>query len=447
MKKTLLLLLICLLSLVSSQCFSLKNINLVLNNYGCYCEYGNSQTDANNIAALGFKYVIYYTQGQPYEIINSDIGNFQNAGLGVIVHITSLNYANLICPQISNKPNIIGWYILDEVDAHNIPVSDQNLIIDKIREISNLPIFGSANGNCFSDTRISDKYDYIFISNYMNTDYNDKGNNLKNLSFIMTTYGSAHASIGGVFGMNKCIPVYEAYREKGNYIFSDKQLLNIWTVKLNLYGKPGPFFIYNAGSTTPKMETMKTNSMLRNTAKIFVKKNTIFRAPLMQANSVTDYYKSKHEGQLTGNIDLENETKPFAKIIDLSKSTAKIKHSIIPKVPVFGYHFNNGEYLTLDFGETTKFVQVFMLYYQSYGVVDGIFSFNRVIDEKNFVLEKIGENFTIKHGGPSGRKYASKSIENLNSRYLVIKSEMNERYNNYTAFQYLGYVTCKKNPY
>lgn len=444
MKKIFLLFNFFLLTHLSYKCFSQNSLDIVLNNYGCYSEFGNSQTDANNIAALGFKYVIYYIYGHPYETIISDIRYFQNAGLDIIVQITSMNQADELCPRLSNNPNIIGWYILDEVDGRKISVSDQNLIIDKIKELSNLPIFGSANRNSYFNNRISDRYDYVFISNYMNTNYNDKANNLKNLSFVMTTYGSPHASIGGVFGMNKCIPVYEAYRGNGNYIFSEQQLLDIWSVKLKLYGKPGPFFIYNAGSTAPRMETMKTSDILRNTARTFIKTNTAFSAPLMQAYSVTDYYKLKSKDQ---NIDnLKNEIEPFEKLIDISKSTAKIKYSIIPNTPVFGYYINSGEYLTFDFGETTKFVQIFMLYYQSYGVVDGIFSFNRIIDEKNFVLEKIGDNFTIKHDAVSTRKYASKIIENLNSRYLVIKSEMNKEFNNHTAFEYLGYVTFKKNP-
>ena len=438
---------ICLLSLVSSECFSQNDINLVLNNYGCYSEYGCSQTDANNIAAFGFKYVVYYAHGQPSEVIITDFKYFQNAGLGIIVQITSLNYAVQLVPKLSNNPNIIGWYILDEVDVNKVSVADQNLIITKIKEISNLPIFGSANIDCFPNNRISFKYDYIFVSNYMNTNYNDKNNNLDNLSFIMSTYGSAHASIGGMVGMNKCIPVYEAYVEKGNYIFSDKQLLDIWSVKLKLYGKPGPFFIYNAGSTSPKMETMKTNSMLRNTAKTFITTNTVFKAPLMTANSVTDYSKPKLMSQHNGDVSLVKESEPFKKVIDISKSTAEIKYSIIPKVQAFGYFINSGEYLTLDFGKPTKFAQIFMLYFQSYGDVDGIFSFHRVIDDKHFVLEKIGANLVIKHGEPSGRKLASKIFENLNSRYLVIKSEMDERYNNYTAIEYLGYVTCTENPY
>src|SRR5665647_280742 len=390
MKKTLLLLMICLLSFVSSECFSQNDINLVLNNYGCYSEYGCSQTDANNIAAFGFKYVVYYAHGQPFEVIIPNFKYFQNAGLGIIVQITSLNYAMQLVPKLSNNPNIIGWYILDEVDVNKVSVADQNLIITKIKEISNLPIFGSANIDCFPNNRISFKYDYIF---------------------------------------------------------SEKQLLDIWSVKLKLYGKPGPFFIYNAGSTSPKMETMKTNSMLRNTAKTFITTNTIFKAPLMTANSVTDYSKPKSMSQHNGDVSLVKESEPFKKVIDISKSTTEIKYSIIPKVQAFGYFINSGEYLTLDFGKPTKFAQIFMLYFQSYGDVDGIFSFHRVIDDKHFVLEKIGANLIIKHGEPSGRKLASKIFENLNSRYLVIKSEMDERYNNYTAIEYLGYVTCTENPY
>lgn len=447
MKRKLLFLFIYLLSIGSYKCLSQNSINLVLKKYGCYSEYGISQADASNIAAIGFKYVIYYAKGQPYERVISDIRYMKNAGLSIIFQISSLNYAVKLCPKLSNNTNIIGWYILDEVDANKIPISDQNLIINKIKQISSLPIFGSANVDNFPINRISDKYDYIFISNYINSNYNDKNNNLKNLSFIMSTYGSALASIGGVFGMNKCIPVYEDYFIKGNYDFSEKQLLDIWSVKSKLYGKPGPFFIYNAGSTTPKMGTMKNNIMLSNAAKTFIKTNTVFGAPLMHAHSVTDYYNSKSMGQYDGNVNRAKEMEPFEKLVDLSKSTIKIKHSIISKVPVFGYHINSGEYLTLDFGETTKFAQIFMLYYQSYGVVDGIFSFHRVIEEKNFKLEKIGSNFIIKHNGKSSRKSAAITVENLNSRYLVIKSEMSERYNNYTAFEYLGYVTCKENPY
>jgi hypothetical protein len=286
------------------------DINLVKNYYGVYY-YKNYITDqdAKNIADLGFKYVILYTQDfSNLADANIIINTLKNNNLGVIVHIDTLKETKEYCQKLT-LDNIIGWVVLDEVDTRNISIDKQNQIIDELKKYTpNKIVFGSANQGDFPINKLSDKYDYIFISNYVNDLYKPDGYILWD-DLCEKPIANANLLIGGTFGFDKCIPAFESYRDNDKiYTYStiDETMLNfIWTSRRNIFNKPGPFFIYRCHACN--YSTIENNSVIKTTVENFVK-NTDFSSHnnIFFNKAISTYYDPICKIQAYGNGDISH---------------------------------------------------------------------------------------------------------------------------------------------
>lgn len=312
-----------------------------------YGTFGTLEVYGNDVAIneLGVEYVILYTNsyGEPglfpdstQEVQDSILKNqlavlfanirvCQKEGLDVIVGLESVKQAESVCAFLrsdslikdlhpnqnyTSPTNIIGWLVGDEVDNRGWSIEKQDSLINTIQAfdsgIDSIYIFGGSNlrDHLFSH-RLSDKYDYIFLSNYITPALHIDtlpDNHLGNIGFVGWTYGSPHLAVGGLeaYGLDKCIPVYESYlktNENPFYTLDHDTLIKMFSIKSKVYNKPGPFFASIVGAADAAGDsllidaTILDNEILKTAVTEFIKKDINYDTlPYLQTKSINAYY-------------------------------------------------------------------------------------------------------------------------------------------------------------
>lgn len=228
--------------------------------------------DCVDMKSLGVGYVIYFYHPN-IGLVNGlqQVRYFAQVGINVIVSLVysaTLEELTTVSNNFKDEPNVIGWYLYDEVDASLVALADQETKIQNVKTLSGLPCTTSCNSNFTVSRKISLNFDIYFTSIYLTDTQIATTTDITDLKVLFLL---PHNSIGALVGLDKCIPIVQAFADATHSVGTVAYMENLYKAVLSVSKNSPCFFIYSANVTNPVFtKTIKSDVSLKSIVKKFI---------------------------------------------------------------------------------------------------------------------------------------------------------------------------------